>query len=86
MNKRKLGSFALCTMLFALWLPAEAQQPTKIPPIGFLGASSASVLAARTEAFRQGLRELGYVEGKNIVIEWRSADGKLDRLLCLQLN
>jgi putative ABC transport system substrate-binding protein len=58
----------------------QAQQPTKIPRIGFLGASSATVLAARTEAFRQGLRELGYTEGKNIVIEWRSAEGKLDRL------
>ena len=67
-------------MLFALSFAAEAQQPTKIPRIGFLGATSASALAARIEAFRQGLRELGYVEGKNIVIEWRYAEGKLDRL------
>ena len=58
----------------------EAQQPTKIPRIGLLIGSSPSANAARIEAFRQGLRELGYVEGKNIVIEFRSAEGKLDRL------
>jgi putative ABC transport system substrate-binding protein len=48
----------------------------KIPRIGYLGAASLSAVAARTEAFRQGLRELGYVEGKNIVIEYRWAEGK----------
>ena len=64
-------------------LPLEAQQPTKVPRIGYLIASSPSAIAARTEAFRQGLRELGYVEGKNIVIEWRYAEGKLDRLPAL---
>ena len=58
---------------------AEAQQPTKIPPIGYLTTPLLSANAARVEAFHQGLRELGYVEGKNIVIEWRSAEGKLDR-------
>ena len=58
----------------------EAQQPTKIPRIGFLSATSPSAIAARVEAFRRGLREHGYVEGKNIVIEWRYAEGKLDRL------
>ena len=67
-------------VLFALSLSAEAQQPTKIPRIGFLAGNSLSSLAARVEAFRQGLRELGYVEGKNIVIEWRYAEGKADRL------
>ena len=50
---------------------AQAQQPTKIPRIGFLGAASLSATSARIKAFRRGLRELGYVEGKNIVIEWR---------------
>jgi putative ABC transport system substrate-binding protein len=74
---------ALGAVLLGLSFAAEAQQLTKIPRIGFLGASSASALAARIEAFRQGLRELGYVEGKNIVIEWRSAEGKLDRLPAL---
>jgi len=63
--------------------PAGAQQPTKIPQIGYLGGVSLSANTARHEAFRQGLRELGYVMGKNIVINWRSADGKLDRLPAL---
>ena len=62
---------------------AEAQQPEKIPRIGYLAATSASANPARIEAFRQGLRELGYVEGKNIVIEWRYAEGKPDRLSAL---
>src|SRR5512144_153005 len=59
---------------------AEAQPPTKPVRIGYLAPGSASALGARMDAFRQGLRELGYVDGKNIVIERRHADGKLDRL------
>src|SRR6516225_1518877 len=59
---------------------AEAQQTGIVPRIGYLVAASPSSNAARIEAFRQGLRELGYVEGKNIFIEWRSGDGKLDRM------
>jgi putative tryptophan/tyrosine transport system substrate-binding protein len=78
--KRKITALTLCAVLFALSSPAPAQQATKIPVIGRLGASSASAEAARVEALRQGLRELGYIEGKNIVIEWRHAEGKLDRL------
>jgi putative ABC transport system substrate-binding protein len=62
---------------------AQAQQPTAIPRIGFLITSSPSVIAPRMDAFRQGLRELGYVEGKNIVIERRHAEGKLERLPAL---
>jgi len=62
---------------------SEAQQPTKVPRIGYLAGTSLSAQSTRTEAFRQGLRELGYMEGKNIVIEWRSAEGKLDRLPAL---
>ena len=65
---------------------AEAQQPTKIPRIGFLITSSPSTIAPRIDAFRQGLRELGYVEGKNIVIERRHADGKSDRLPALAVE
>jgi len=65
-------------MLLALPFPARAQQPGKIPRIAFITASR-SAQAARIEAFRQGLRELGYVEGKNIVIEWREDEGNRDR-------
>src|SRR5580765_765337 len=60
--------------------PAEAQQPKKVPRIGYFQAPPPSDVAARTEAFQQGLRELGYVEGKNIVIEWRFAEGKPERV------
>ena len=81
MNK-KILSLAI-TLLFACIHTAEAQQPTKIPRIGFFSSISSSIFSARAEAFRQGLRELGYVEGKNIVIEWRSAEGKADRLPAL---
>ena len=77
---RKIFCLALCALLFALGVSAQAQQPAKVPRIGYLTNESLSALSARTEAFRQGLRELGYVEGKNIVIEWRDAEGKLDRL------
>ena len=66
-------------MLLALCAPADAQQ-AKVPRIGYLSTVPFSVNAARIEAFRQGLHELGYVEGKNLVIEWRSAEGKIDRL------
>jgi len=62
---------------------SQAQQPTKIPRIGFLVAGVPSAVAARFEAFRQALRELGYIDGKNIVIESRYAEGKLDRLPAL---
>ena len=80
---KKVFCIALCTVLFALSFPAQAQQPTKIPRIGYLATVSLSSIPDRTEALRQGLRELGYIEGKNIVIEWRSAEGKLDRLPAL---
>jgi putative ABC transport system substrate-binding protein len=62
---------------------ALAQQPTKVPRIGFLGATSPSTIPVRLEAFRQGLRELGHVEGNNLVIEYRYANGKLDRVPAL---
>jgi putative ABC transport system substrate-binding protein len=80
MNK-KITLLALSAMLLALCYSASAQQlAKKVPRIGFLSIASPSVISGRIEAFRQGLRELGYVEGKNIVIEYRDAEGKLDRL------
>jgi putative tryptophan/tyrosine transport system substrate-binding protein len=81
--KKKITVLTLYAMLSALCSSAQAQQPTKIPRLGYLNASSPSTNPARIEAFRQGLRELGYVEGKNIVIEWRSAEQKFDRLPAL---
>src|SRR5206468_12859518 len=76
----RIFRLALSAMLFALCSSAEAQQPNKVLRIGFLNALSPSTIAARLEAFRQGLRELGYVEGKNIVVEYRWAEGKIERL------
>ena len=70
----------LCALLLALSFPVEAQQTGKIPRVGFLSSVSPSSISARMDAFRQGLRELRYAEGKNIVIEWRYAEGKADRL------
>jgi len=70
-------------LLVGLSFPAIAQQPTKIFRIGYLGVNSLNINPDRPEAFRQGLRELGYIEGKNIAIEWRSAEGKQDRLAAL---
>jgi putative tryptophan/tyrosine transport system substrate-binding protein len=77
---KKVIRLALGAMLLALSFPAEAQQSKKVPRIGFL--SGAHVEPFR-EAFRQGLHELGYVEGQNIVIEWRHADGKVEGLPAL---
>jgi putative ABC transport system substrate-binding protein len=70
-------------MLLAVGATAQAQQPTSIPRIGFLITASPSTMSTWVEAFRQGLRELGYVEGKNILTEHRYAEGKLDRLPAL---
>ena len=79
---RRLKWLGLSLIAFALVMCAvvvHAQQPTKVPRIGYQLDSPASAVTSRTEAFRQGLRELGYVEGKNIIIEWRSAEGKPER-------
>jgi putative tryptophan/tyrosine transport system substrate-binding protein len=78
--KKKITVFILSAWFLALCLSAHAQQPKKVPRIGFLAGVSASTISARTDAFRQGLRELGYIEGKNIIVEWRYADEKLERL------
>jgi putative ABC transport system substrate-binding protein len=83
MKKAAVPLILVVVVLFALEAIAEAQQPKKVPHIGYLVLNTLSSQVARMEAFRQGLRELGYVEGKNIVIDWRSADGKLERLPAL---
>ena len=68
-------------MVFALSFPSQAQQPTKVPRIGYVTVTDdLSSPSPNLQAFRQGLRDLGYVEGKNIVIEFRSAEGKPDRI------
>jgi putative tryptophan/tyrosine transport system substrate-binding protein len=79
---KKMGwsGFFVAAALLNVAVAAAAQQPTKVPRIGFLFALSPSLISARIEVFRQGMRELGYVEGKNIVIEWRFAEDKPDRL------
>jgi putative ABC transport system substrate-binding protein len=79
MTKQILG-FVLSAMLFALGGSAEAQQPVGIPRIGILAPLSVSSFSGRLEGLRKRLRELGYVEGENIVIEYRYADGKPERL------
>src|SRR6266850_267831 len=76
-NLKWAGLFAIVVALTAYGAGTEAQQPTKIPRIGYLAGASRSSNAARADPFRQGLRELGYVEGKNIIIEWRFAEEKL---------
>ena len=72
--KKTITVLSLCAMLFALCYSASAQQPAKIPRIAWLSNLRFSEIPNRVEAFRQGLRELGYVEGKNIVIEWREGN------------
>jgi len=76
MTKKIIRSL-LTTFVLTTAHAAEAQ---RIPRIGYLNASSATSAASRVEAFRRGLRELGYVEGKNIVVEYRFAEGRLERL------
>src|SRR5215831_16191806 len=74
-NRKPVG-VALCALLLALGFSAEAQQPKKLPRIGYLTTHS----TANEGAFLDGLRSLGYIEGKTIAIEWRSAQEKYDRL------
>jgi putative tryptophan/tyrosine transport system substrate-binding protein len=77
--KKKIPVFTLCAMLLALCISAEAQTK-KIPRIGYLTTSFQSEVTGRVDALRQGLRQLGYLEGKNINIEYRYGEGKPDRL------
>jgi putative ABC transport system substrate-binding protein len=77
---KKISALTLCAILYVLCVSAQAQQPRKVSRIGFLSPGSASGSTANLETFRQSLREFGYIEGKNIITEYRWAEGKLDRL------
>jgi putative ABC transport system substrate-binding protein len=79
----KILSCLLAAFFLTIVQIADAQQPTKIPRIGYLTGATADGQSARIEAFQQGLRELGYVEGKNIVVEYRYTEEKPDRLTAL---
>ncbi|HEU4340590.1 MAG TPA: ABC transporter substrate-binding protein [Candidatus Binatia bacterium] len=78
-RQRSVVSLTLCAMLLALCVSAEAQQAKKVPRIGALLSGSSSTTAHYIEAFRQGLGELGYAEGRNITVEYRWAEGRSDR-------
>jgi putative ABC transport system substrate-binding protein len=77
---RKVTVLTLCAMLFALCPSASAQQSKKVTRIGFLSGTDAVTDSARAQAIRLALRELGYIEGQNIITEYRYAEGKPDRL------
>ena len=85
-NLKSVGLVTLIIAFVICGVAVEAQQPSKVPRIGYLIAPALSANATRIEALRQGLRELGYIEGKNIVIEWRSAEGKLEHLPSLAVE
>ena len=80
LGRLRLSAVLILTVRVLISSPVEAQQPTKIPRIGYLITGYRSDILARTDAFRQCLPELGYEEGKNIVIEQRYAGDKIDRL------
>ena len=76
---RKTCLAFLAAVLLPIVPPAQAQQAAKVPRIGFQMDATPSAIATRIEGFRRGLSELGYVEGKTIIIEWRFAEGKVER-------
>ncbi len=82
-NRKWVGLFAIVLALTVCGARAEAQQKGKVPRVGFLGNSTAALEANLIGPFREGLHDLGYVEGKNIVIEWRWAEGKYERFPAL---
>ena len=78
---KKISILTLCTLLLALCTPAAAQQPAKVPRIGYLSRTGDSKNPGpQVEGFRQALRDLGYIEGKNILVEYRYTEGKQDSI------
>ena len=80
MKRAAVPSILVVVVLLAVGVIAEAQQPKKVSRIGFLSMGNPTSESPRSEAIRQALRELGYIEGQNIAIEYRYAEGKRDRL------
>ena len=80
MKRAAVPSILVAVVLLAVAVTAQAQQPKKIPRIGYLSAFDPAIESARSEAIRLALRELGYIEGQNIAIEYRYGEGKFDRL------
>ena len=79
MKKAGWSSILVAAVLLAVAVIAEAQQPKKVPRIGYLSSADPATESTRSEAIRLALRELGYIEGQNIAIEYRYAEGKRDR-------
>src|SRR5438552_3696661 len=79
MKKAGWSSILVAAMLLAVAVPAEAQEPKKIPLIGYLSSGTAASEAARSQAIRRALRALGYIEGQTIAIEYRYTEGKRDK-------
>ena len=79
MKKAAVPSILVAVVLLAVGVTAEAQQPKKIPRIGYLSSVDAATESTRSEPIRQALRELGYIEGQNVTFEYRYAEGKQDR-------
>jgi putative tryptophan/tyrosine transport system substrate-binding protein len=80
MKRAVVPSILVAVVLLALGVTAEAQQPKKVPRIGYLSIGDPATESTRAEAFRLALRELGYIEGQNVAFEYRYGEGKLDRL------
>jgi putative tryptophan/tyrosine transport system substrate-binding protein len=80
MKKAAVPLILIAVVLLVLGVTAEAQQPRKVPRIGYLSIGDPATESTRAEAFRLALRELGYIEGQNVAFEYRYREGKLDRL------
>jgi putative ABC transport system substrate-binding protein len=83
---RRTVILAVGSSLLAMPFASQAQTPAKVWRIGMLDTTSTTLNAANLEAFRQGLRELGYAEGRNLIIEYRSTDGRIERFVDLAVE